>query len=49
MLELAGKPEPEILTAVKTVIQRAYAVKTLRSGDIKIIVPDQTVKDKAFI
>ena len=40
MTETEGKSNTEILTAVRTVIQGAYAVKMMRSGDIEVMVPD---------
>jgi hypothetical protein len=46
--DIAGKTNPEILTAVRAVIKGAYAVKPLRSGDIEVMVPDQTAKDHAL-
>jgi len=45
MPDMAGKTNPEILTAVRTVIRGAYAVKPMRSGDIEVLVPDQAAKD----
>ena len=40
MPDISEKTNSEILTAVRTVIKRAYAVKPMRSGDIEVIVPD---------
>ena len=48
MPDVAGKTNSKILTAVRTVIKRAYAVKLMRSGDIEVMVPDQAAKDHAL-
>jgi len=40
MAETEGKSNTEILTVVRTVIQGAYAVKMMRSGDIEVMVSD---------
>jgi hypothetical protein len=48
MPDVAGKTNPEILTAVRTVIRGAYAIKPMRSGDIEVLVPDQAAKDHAL-
>ena len=48
MPDALEKINSEILTAVRTVIKRAYVVKSMRSGDIEVMVPDQAVKDHAL-
>jgi len=48
MAETEGKSNTEILTAVRTVIQGAYAVKIIRSENIEVMVSDQAAKDKAL-
>ena len=48
MSEMVGKSNSEILTVVRIVIQGAYAVKPMRSGDIEVMVPDQAAKDRAL-
>ena len=40
------KSAGEILVEAKKVIPGAYAVRTLRSGDIDVVVPDQATKDR---
>jgi hypothetical protein len=42
-----GRTPEEILKAVKPVIKGAYAVRTLRSGDVDVLVPDQHDRDTA--
>jgi hypothetical protein len=42
-----GRTPEEILQAVKPVIKGAYAVRTLRSGDVDVLVPNQQDKDTA--
>jgi hypothetical protein len=48
MAEMEGKPNTEILAEVKKVIKSAYAVKTMRSGDIEVMVSSQAAKDLAL-
>ena len=48
MPDVAGKTNSKILTAVRTVIKEVYTVKSIRSGNIEVIVPDQTAKDHAL-
>ena len=48
MPNVAEKTNSKILTAARTVIKRAYTVKPIRNGDIKIIVPDQAAKNHAL-
>jgi len=48
LLEAQGKSPPELLEAVKLVIQGAYTVRQLRSGDVEVMMTDQNVKDKAL-
>src|SRR2546430_244589 len=43
-----GKSPTELLATVKPVIQGAYAVRPLRSGDIEVAVLDQKAKDQAL-
>ena len=38
----------KILKNVRTAIQKAYAVKLLRSGDVEVLVKDQTDKNRAL-
>ena len=40
MVETKEKSNTEILTAVRTVIQRTYAVKMIRSGNIEVMISD---------
>jgi hypothetical protein len=42
------KNASEILTEAKKAIPGAYAVRLLQSGDIDVIVPDQTTKDRVL-
>ena len=42
------KSPTELLAAVKPLIMGAFAVKQLRSGDIKVTVPDQRTKDRVL-
>jgi ParB-like chromosome segregation protein Spo0J len=44
----AGKTPEELLKSARTVIQGAYAVKLLRSGDVEVMVKDQADKDRAL-
>ena len=46
--EAQGKSPPELLEAVKLVIQGAYAVRQLQSRDVEVMMIDQNVKDKAL-
>jgi len=48
MPEAQGQTPDEILKAVKPIIKGAYAIRTLRSGDIDVMVPDQKTKDAAI-
>ena len=43
-----GKTPAELLATVKPAIQGAYAVRSLRSGDVEVMVPDQKAKDHAL-
>jgi hypothetical protein len=45
MADSEGKLNADLLTAAKAVIPGAYAIKTMRSGDIEVMVPSQTTKD----
>ena len=42
-----GRTPEEILQAVKPVIKGAYAIRTLRSGDVDVLVPNQQDRDTA--
>jgi hypothetical protein len=44
--DAAGKTPKELLDIVKPTISGAYAARSLRSGDIEIMVPDQRTKDR---
>ena len=46
--EAANKSAAELLATVKPIIQGAYAVRQLRSGDVEVAVPDQRAKDQAL-
>ena len=43
--EVTEKLNFEILTTVRTIIKGAYAVKSMRSGDIEVMMSDQAAKD----
>ena len=43
--EAAGTDPERILTSIKAHIPKAVAVRVLRSGDIKVTLPNQEVKD----
>ena len=43
-----GQTSEEILKNARTVIQKAYAVKLLRSGDVEVLVKNQTDKNRAL-
>jgi len=43
-----GQTPDEILQTVRPAIKGAYAIRTLRSGDIDVMVPDQAAKDAAL-
>jgi hypothetical protein len=43
-----GKSAKELLDIVKPTISGAYAARSLRSGDIEIMVPDQKTKDRVL-
>src|SRR5437016_7462525 len=42
-----GRTPEEILQAVKLVIKGAYAIRTLRSSDVDVLVPNQRDRDTA--
>jgi len=46
--DAAGKTPKELLDIVKPTISGAYAARSLRSGDIEIMVPDQKTKDRVL-
>ncbi|PYY19147.1 MAG: hypothetical protein DMG62_24905, partial [Acidobacteria bacterium] len=48
LTEAEGKSTTELLEAVKPVIQGAYAVRRLRSGDVEVMLPNQRAKDQAL-
>ena len=46
--EAEGKTPADLLEEVKPVLQGAYAVRQLRSGDVEVMVPDRKAKDQAL-
>jgi hypothetical protein len=46
--DAAGKTSKELLDIVKPAISGAYAARSLRSGDIEIMVTDQKTKDRVL-
>ena len=47
MTQAKGLINEEILREIRKIISEAAAIRTLRSGDIEVTVPDEASKDRA--
>jgi hypothetical protein len=48
ILEIVGAELEQILISIKVYILRAVAVRVLQSGDIKVTLPNQQIKNQVI-